>query len=204
MEASVATTPISIVFVDDDPAFLSAVTKITEKAVLPMSSEARIPVRQQTVTNPSECLRWVRKHRVDAVFADLVMPQEDGVSLLEQVHQVDPGVRLLLLTGHKVTIEQEERLHRIGAILVRKDTPAFARTVRLVFEQILSATLAATLLVERLEKVEDKDAVMMTMDESLTVPQLINEIRLRTPRGMEHVQLWLDAQQTARNRRNRK
>lgn len=46
-----------------------------------------------------EALERFREHRHDVVITDLSMPNMDGIELTHQLHQMDPMVPVLMLTG---------------------------------------------------------------------------------------------------------
>lgn len=46
--------------------------------------------------------------RIDVVVLDLSMPELDGLETLEQLRRIDPGVRVVLLSGHpRQAIEEQ-------------------------------------------------------------------------------------------------
>ena len=78
-------------------------------------------------------LELFRRERPDVVVLDLKMPGMDGLTVLQQVHSLNPKQPVILLTGagtteveqqvqaHGVTeyVEKEFSLHRLGDALKR-------------------------------------------------------------------------------------
>ncbi|MFB3827877.1 MAG: sigma-54-dependent transcriptional regulator [Bryobacteraceae bacterium] len=56
-----------------------------------------------TTTDPAEGWELVRQTRPDIAILDLVMPGMDGMELLEKIVDWDPGIDVILLTGHYST-----------------------------------------------------------------------------------------------------
>jgi len=61
-----------------------------------------------------EALRLASENRFDVVITDLVMPYMDGLRLLENVKQQDPGVVVIVVTGY-ASVENAVRAIRQGA-----------------------------------------------------------------------------------------
>ena len=65
-------------------------------------------------TNSTEALERVRDHEVDAVVLDLKLADEDGIEVLRRLRELDPGLPVVMLTGHG-TVEHAVRATRLGA-----------------------------------------------------------------------------------------
>jgi two-component system response regulator HydG len=46
-----------------------------------------------------DCLTWVQTHRVDLVVTDFQMPGMNGVELIQHLHEADPDVLAIVITG---------------------------------------------------------------------------------------------------------
>lgn len=51
-------------------------------------------------TDGPAALEAVRQQRFDGVVLDLVMPGMDGIETLTRLKELDPGARVIVLTGH--------------------------------------------------------------------------------------------------------
>src|SRR5882762_7977347 len=58
-------------------------------------------------SNGLEALLYVKRDRPDAVVLDLMMPRLGGVEALKRIHDFNPGIRVLVLTG-----TDDPELHR--------------------------------------------------------------------------------------------
>jgi len=82
---------VRILHVDDDPAFLETIS-----AALAAEREAFEVV---TETSARAALDVLEETPVDCVLSDYEMPEMDGLTLLEAVREIDPGVPFILFTG---------------------------------------------------------------------------------------------------------
>ena len=57
-------------------------------------------VRVLTAASAIEAMRVLGQERVDVLFTDIVMPDQDGIELARQAQQVQPGIRLMFATGY--------------------------------------------------------------------------------------------------------
>jgi ActR/RegA family two-component response regulator len=212
LDAEVEAAP-STAFVDDDPQFLETMRLWQESVNVP----------QRTTDDKNECLTWVKSGDVDAVICDLRMPGFDGVSLLEEVHRVRPSARLYLLTGFEPTTEERKRLDAISAEVLYKMTDLRdllesltgqkpnESAQQLIDLQSKVATLEGMHrewtrdLVESLEAIPNaSEAWVSGGEEPFTIADMINDIKTLSPRGLEHVRLWRNAQHTLRELRTKK
>lgn len=82
---------ITILTVDDDPAFGELVSTYLERL------DDRFDVR--TAESPMAALRIVEEEHVDCVVSDFDMPEFDGLELLESVRSKDADLPFILFTG---------------------------------------------------------------------------------------------------------
>jgi len=82
--------PSRIVVIDDDPLAVKNLRRILEKE----------GYRVSTFTSPFRALGRLEQEPCDLVISDVKMPQMDGMSLLERVNQLAPGVGVILITGY--------------------------------------------------------------------------------------------------------
>ena len=58
-------------------------------------------------------LELFRRERPDVIVLDLKMPGMDGLTVLQQVHSLDPGKPVIILTGAG-TAEAEQQVRALG------------------------------------------------------------------------------------------
>jgi DNA-binding NtrC family response regulator len=84
---------ITLIAIDDDPATLELISEALGENDLEV----------HTATDPEEGLGIVREKRPEIVLLDLMMPKLDGMALLEKILMIDPGIEVILITGHYST-----------------------------------------------------------------------------------------------------
>ena len=96
--------PQTILAVDDEPIFRFLLeTHLREAGFLPV-----------TACNGLEALAVLESRRVDLIVSDLVMPDMDGIRLIEQVQQRHPGLPVIVVTAHG-SVEGAVEAMRLGA-----------------------------------------------------------------------------------------
>ena len=53
----------------------------------------------QTVDSPKEALEIINKEKVHIMILDIVMPEMDGITLLEEAKKVDPLTHVIMMTA---------------------------------------------------------------------------------------------------------
>jgi DNA-binding NtrC family response regulator len=120
---------ITLVAIDDDPATLELITEAL------CGSNLEI----HTAVDPEEGLRVVREKRPEIVLLDLMMPKLDGMALLEQILTIDPGIEVILITGHYSTESAVQAIQKgagdylnkpLSIILLREKIDKLAEAAR--------------------------------------------------------------------------
>ena len=62
-----------------------------------------------------EALSRIQEGDIDLVISDLVMPEKNGLDLVEALRLESPGLRVILITGH-ATIESAVKAMKMGAL----------------------------------------------------------------------------------------
>ena len=93
-----------ILIVDDDEGVCVAVRRCLESVGYVITAS----------TDPLAALQMVRNDSYDLVICDIKMPGMDGLTLLERVKEHDPGILVLMMTGH-ASIETAVDAIRKGA-----------------------------------------------------------------------------------------
>jgi two-component system response regulator HydG len=81
---------ITVLVVDDDAGNLASLEKIFQ----------RDGMRAFTADSARAALEIVRKHRVQVVLSDLMMPGTSGIELLRALKEVSPDVEVVLMTAY--------------------------------------------------------------------------------------------------------
>lgn len=92
-----------ILFIDDEKILAS----LGERFLTRLGYEA------VAETNPITALERFGAEHFDAVVTDLTMPQLTGLDVVRKLHQVRPGLPVLLTTGFSVNLDQT-RAHALG------------------------------------------------------------------------------------------
>jgi signal transduction histidine kinase/FixJ family two-component response regulator len=83
--------PRRVLFVDDEPGAADLAATHVERLVG--------GVETVTFTSPDDALEAVETDRIDCVVSDFDMPGSDGLELLADVREIDPGIPFVLFTG---------------------------------------------------------------------------------------------------------
>ena len=81
---------MSVLLVDDEKDFLEVLTKRLRKRKL----------RLVAANSGAEAIRAVQDTPIDVVVLDMRMPQMDGLQTLREIKRINPGVEVIMLTGH--------------------------------------------------------------------------------------------------------
>ena len=84
------TDEMSVLLVDDEKDFLEVLTKRLRKRKL----------RLVAANSGAEAIRTVQDTPIDVVVLDMRMPQMDGLQTLREIKRINPGVEVIMLTGH--------------------------------------------------------------------------------------------------------
>ena len=88
-----------------------------------------------SVTNPEEAIQLVQKEKFDVVFLDLIMPNFDGVELLEKIRKIAPKLPVVIMSGYSVE-EKWNRGRALGAVSCLKKPFEFEDVKKAVKEAI--------------------------------------------------------------------
>lgn len=105
--ASARSRPLHMVVVDDEPLIAKALHGL-------LMREGYIA---EWYTEPLKALEAIRRTPVDVIFADLIMPEMDGVTLLERAREWVPDARRIVVTG-QIDPRQLERVLALGVTAV--------------------------------------------------------------------------------------
>jgi len=97
-----ATPLITLLVIDDDPQNLELITEALEQENLHIL----------TAADPKAGLDLFFEKRPRIVLSDLMMPQIDGMKVLERIVAVDPGAEVILMTAHYSTESAVEAIQK--------------------------------------------------------------------------------------------
>src|SRR5262245_25654034 len=95
---------ITVLVVDDEPSNVASLAKIFQ----------REGMRAFTADGARAALEIVRRHRVQVVLTDLMMPGINGVELFRALKEVSPDTEVVLMTAYG-TVETAVQAMRDGA-----------------------------------------------------------------------------------------
>lgn len=96
---------IRLLIVDDEP----SIGTMLEKA-LGRSGDFKITY----IDNPINAVSRFRAGEYDGVLLDIMMPQKDGLSVLEEIKVKDPECVVVMMTAYS-TLDKVLQSHKVGA-----------------------------------------------------------------------------------------
>lgn len=81
---------LNTLLVDDDEMVLTLLGEYLKE---------RDNLNVQRVNNPKEALKIINQEKVHIVILDIVMPEMDGITLLEEAKKVDPLTHVIMMTA---------------------------------------------------------------------------------------------------------
>ncbi|MBY0375434.1 MAG: sigma-54 dependent transcriptional regulator, partial [Bryobacteraceae bacterium] len=107
---SAPTVPTTLVIVDDNPGSLEM-----------LSTALRIDgLTVKTFEDPEAALDYVRAEHPQMILTDLVMPNMNGMELLDRVVEFDPSIDVILMTAHYSTESAVEAIKKGAADYLNK------------------------------------------------------------------------------------
>jgi len=70
--------------------------------------------RVKSFTNPVTALNSINDREIDIVLMDIMMPQMNGLELLEKLHAKYPNIKVIMMTAYS-TLDKVLNAHRFGA-----------------------------------------------------------------------------------------
>jgi DNA-binding NtrC family response regulator len=66
-------------------------------------------------TAAKEAMACYLKHKPDGIFLDIAMPDKDGLTLLKELKEIDPDVKVIMITA-KDDKKTQDKAKRYGAL----------------------------------------------------------------------------------------
>jgi DNA-binding NtrC family response regulator len=99
-----------VIIIDDEPALLSVLKEYIE------TRRPRAECVVETARDGSEGLDLLVRHRPDLVILDVDMPGPNGLVVLRKIHNLDPTIPVVMLTGKADAAQAGETL-KDGAVM---------------------------------------------------------------------------------------
>ena len=98
-------TDAKILLVDDEEDFVSALSERLESRGM----------KVDTADNGIDAIEKADQMHFDAIILDIQMPGLDGIETLKKLHEKNPDLQIILLTGH-ATLEKGIEAMKLGAM----------------------------------------------------------------------------------------
>lgn len=92
----------SVLIVDDDDTLRATLKKIFDKAGF----------QTRTARNAQEAVKFFAEEPWDLVLADLKLPRRDGLSLLDELRELRPDAKVVIMTAYGDQGTQQDALSR--------------------------------------------------------------------------------------------
>jgi DNA-binding response OmpR family regulator len=96
---------INVMIVDDEREIL----KMLETALKKSGFKS-----VRTYTNPLEALRSYNGTNFDVILLDIMMPEMDGIDVLDRLKEKNKNVKVIMMTAYS-TLDRVLKSHKIGA-----------------------------------------------------------------------------------------
>ena len=135
-----------VLLVDDEGEFLEALSqRMTSRGM-----------EVTTTTSAREAIKKVEEGSFDAVILDLMMPEMDGLEVLQTLKQKKPDIQVILLTGHASVAKGIEAM-KLGAM----DFLEKPADIKELTEKIKKAQAKKMILVEK----HNEEKIQKLLDE---------------------------------------
>src|SRR5579862_4515000 len=102
-----------LLVIDDDPSAIQLMADVLEREGFNVHG----------ATNPADGLDLIARLHPPVVLLDLVLPGITGMELLEQILTFDPGIDVILVTGHYSTDSAVEAIQKGAYDYLTKPVP---------------------------------------------------------------------------------
>ncbi len=156
---------ITVLVVDDEPSNLTSLQKIFE----------REHMRVLTAESAKDALEQARKHRIEVVLTDLMMPGANGVELLRAMKEVAPDTEVVLMTAYG-SVETAVQAMREGAYdFVEKPLKrmSIVKSVQKADREIVGQSQAVRRVLDVATQAAPSTATVLILGESGTGKELI-------------------------------
>ncbi|MCF7805200.1 MAG: PAS domain S-box protein [Candidatus Marinimicrobia bacterium] len=119
----------SVLIVDDDPGMRELLADFLQDE----------PVSLHTAVDGNDAFRVLEQVPVDLILLDIVMPEKDGFTFLEELRAVDQFINLpvIVITGKDLSQSELEQLHLHSAKLIKKSATLQNRLHEVISEALV-------------------------------------------------------------------
>ena len=116
------------VLLTDDSAFMRTILKTALKEIS--------GIEFMEAENGDVAIELYRQYRFDVVFLDIIMPVKNGMMALEEIRQINPQAKVIIVTSasQEEMVEKAKQL-RVNAFLAKPFQP---QQIRDVFSQVMA------------------------------------------------------------------
>jgi CheY-like chemotaxis protein len=86
-------------------------------------------------------LEMLRAFRCDLVITDFVLPKLNGINVVEQLHTLQPGIPIILITGYLSAVSGTPSVDKVADVLAK---PFDLNVLRSTVRRLLDTTPHAT------------------------------------------------------------
>ena len=148
-----------VIVIDDDPILLQALTETVRLGI------ENVTVDQSD--SPKTALEWIGSTDYDVIISDIKMPDMDGLTLLDNIQALRPGIPTILITGHHECDLAVKALRNGAYDFIQKPID------RRYFLKALNAAIQVrTLIREAAESDRDTEATPATWSTSCRNPRV--------------------------------
>ena len=148
-----------VIVIDDDPILLQALTETVRLGI------ENVTVDQSD--SPKTALEWIGSTDYDVIISDIKMPDMDGLTLLDNIQALRPGIPTILITGHHECDLAVKALRNGAYDFIQKPID------RRYFLKALNAAIQVrTLIREAAESDRDTEATPATWSTSCRSPRV--------------------------------
>ena len=131
--------PEKVLLVDDEIDFVNALSeRMAARGLL-----------VETAHNGEEALTTIARTSFDAVILDLAMPGMDGIETLKAMRRINPGIQVILLTGHG-TVKRGIEAMKLGAMDFLEKPTDIAELIQKIKDAKAKQTAAAEKKIEQI------------------------------------------------------
>ncbi len=168
---------ISVLIVDDQ-----TLARMTLKATLQKHPDV-FAVKAEA-ENGREAVAAVKQHSIDAILMDIGMPVLDGIEATQQIRQLDPNTKVIMLTTHEAEAEILDSFRSGANSYCLKDTPP-----ETLIQVIQSTVNGATWIDPKIAQVVIKNSLQQPVAETSEPIEKVDLISPLTAREKDVLQL---------------
>ncbi len=136
---------------------------------------ARSGFEVKTTESAEEGLQLIREFRPDLIVLDFQLPGRNGLDLLAELHQSDPGIPVIMLTG-QASVDMAVEAMKLGAVdFLTK--PVVLSKLKLVIEKVLGAERTEKNLAYYRERESQGSGLARLVGDSAPMQQLKGMVR---------------------------